>query len=169
MKNALIAKSSAIFISRLSPLEKTLFDSFSSCQRSAALGTFCVFRDSSRSELNFMAVPADSPLAAHIEWNMQEDHNRYNGLLIALDLNRSFQSQWPCEPGKLSRLDCFADRQLICATGLETCKAVDQKNAIGDGLRRSLIRLVSSTQEPRSFSFGTRTKPALRLVEGCRP
>ncbi|MGZ9097298.1 MAG: hypothetical protein ACXW30_03260 [Micavibrio sp.] len=169
MKNAFITKSSADFIAKLSPLERALFDSFSSCQRNADLGTFCVFREKTGPNMNFMAVPSDSPLAAHIEWNMQEDNQRYNALLVALDLNRSFQSQWPCEPGKLSQLDRFADRQLICATGLENCKAVDQKNAIGDGLRRSVIRLVSSTNEPRAFSFGTKTRPALRLVEGCRP
>lgn len=168
MRNSLTAGSSASFIAKLSPLERMVYESFSSCQRSPGLGAFCVFRDSGNGA-NFMGVPSDSPLSAHIEWNMQEDGRRYKSLLMALDLDRSFESQWPCEPGELSKLDRFTNAQLICARGLDDCKAVDQKTAIGDGLRRSALRLVSSTEVPRSFSFGTKPKPELKLIQGFRP
>ena len=162
-------KSSNDFISRLSKLERMLFESFTSHQRADTLGTFCVFQSAFSSNFHFMGVPSDSPLAAHIDWNMEQDNNRYNILLMALDLDRSFESQWPYAPGRYDSLDGFVNQPLICARGLDQSRFVDAKKAIGDGMRRSFMKLVSSTDEPAAPSPVQKPKPQFTLHQGFRP
>lgn len=169
MRNDHQGKSSNSFISKLSKLERSLFESFTSYQRASELGTFCVFQGAFATKLNFMGVPSSSPLAEHIDWNMEQDDNLYNVLLMALDLNRSFESQWPYVPGRLDNLDRFVDHPLICAKGLEKSRFVDHKNALGDGMRRSFVKLVSSSEEPVSTPDVPKQKPQLTLHQGFRP
>ena len=162
-------KSSNAFISKLSTLERSLFESFTSHQKCAALGTFCVFQGAFGTKINFMGVPSDSPLAEHIDWNMEQDDNRYNVLLMALDLNRSFESQWPYVPGRYDSLDRFVDHPLICARGLDKSRFVDHANAVGEGMRRSFMKLVSSSVEPVVTPAVQKQKPNLTLHQGFRP
>lgn len=165
-------KSSDNFISRLSLLERSVFDSFTSLQRSPGLKTFCVFQQAFSPRVHCLGVPADSPLASHVDWNMEQDNNRYNILLLAMDLRRSFESQWPYQPGLHDySLERFAGRPLITVHGLESSRYVDHENAVGKGLRSAFLRLVSSTEEPSILpaAQGQKEKPKLVLHRGFRP
>lgn len=171
MNNNASATSSSRFIGSLSALERDIFDQFTSCQRIPGAGTLCVFQPAfgNGKTANVMAVPVDSPLAKHIEWNMKQDDNRYNLLLMALDLRRSFETQWPLVPGQLKTLERFVMRPLICARGLENAQFIDQHSTMGDGLRRSRLTMVSNTDQPRVQPASDKQKPKFTIYPGFRP
>ena len=168
MRKEYQAQSSQKFISRLSPLEHSLYAAFSSHQRNPETATFCVFQSAFGTKISFMGVPSDSPLAEHVDWNMEQDNDRNNILLMALDLNRSFESQWPYVPGRYDSLDRFVDHPLIQAKGLDKSRFIDQKSAEGTGLRRSFMKIISSTDEPATPPPETKQKPQLSLIEGYK-
>lgn len=163
-------KSSKEFIAALSGLERSVFEAFTSSQRSSALKTFCVFQEAFSPKVNFMSVPANSPLAAHVDWNMEQDNHRYNVLLMAMDLRRSFESQWPYKPGAHHfSLERFSNRPLITVHGLESSVFVDHDNAVGANLRNAFLRLASNTSEPAQTPREPHQKPKLTLHQGFRP
>lgn len=167
MRNRYQGHSSPAFVARLSTMERSLYESFSSHQRISEADTFCVFQSAFGTEINFMSAPRNAPLSEHIDRNMEQDSNRYNILLMALDLNRSFESQWPYAPGRFEHLDRFVDHPLIQTRGLDTSRFLDQKSAEGSGLRRSFMSIVSSTSEP-SIEPQQTQRAKLTLLQGGR-
>ena len=119
MKKIFNACSSAEFVARLSGVERTVYESFTKHQEKAENATLCIFQG----YWGVKAVPTilsgkDSRLADFIAQSKKEDPEAYRYLLMALNLRRSFEGQWPLKAGTLDTLKSFIDAPLIRVPGL---------------------------------------------------
>ncbi|MGZ9097300.1 MAG: hypothetical protein ACXW30_03270 [Micavibrio sp.] len=153
MKKQFNASSSPEFVARLSSVERAVYDAFTKHQIKPENATFCVFQGYWRVVTTATVLSGkDSRLADFLTQSKKDDPESHRHLLMALNLRRSFESQWPVKAGRLNTLEGFVNDPLIRVPGLPNSP-------------HNKLTLVQDTKEPAQRPTMYRT-PRLSLIQG---
>jgi len=153
MKKQFNASSSPEFVARLSTIERSVYDAFTKHQTKLENATLCVFQSDWRVMSTATVLSGkDSRLADFLAQSKNNDPESHRYLLMALNLRRSFESQWPLKAGTLDTLNGFIDKPLIRVPGLPNSP-------------HNILALVHDVKDPAQRPALYRT-PRLRLIQG---